>query len=631
MPCASIWVSSLGSLMLLGCLYAPVPWSPDGRWLAYTLTVRPIEETLPPGWLLDAGSPLGSARVRVGICRPVPAYRLWATRADSLESVLLEDSRGPLTSPGWSPDGTALAYGRLVHELEGRARFEVVVQDAPGHSRVILSRPLTEAKHEAADLDLSAAAVAWSPEGPYLAVPILEPPGLAVVRADNGRLLKEVPDAFLPSWSPDGAKLAFYRAGASDGLYCLDTRVAEPRLLLEVKKPGGFPAPAWSRDSQTVTVVRRQATPVGVQATLVRVRVDNSQVEHLKESLFYDRKPLNPEHTFLGASFCIDPNGLDLFSTTTTDGQESVIIWTRLRNGREQNVVKPIIPVDLSVPVGALAASPAGGTLSLRVGPLGVLSPPALCEPVAGLSPDKFTPIVPDDAARAEWLAVMVRSAVDLLRASLPYGELDGTAVERPTLLPIPGEFPHDHTILPRLRRLARLGRPLCERPTDAAPAEPAMQRLLDEARLFFAFLGEDYQAALAALESYESAANGPDQSLRLLSLRAQIYLGMKDFDRAGGAIAYLRSLNASPVRRIEETPSGSLLSEIEDPRAAWSAYLAKRAELLRQIPTANTRTNPPGRRQPDVMVPAPPPLEDLPAPGPPEIEVKVFRRPPGN
>ncbi|MEO6810653.1 MAG: biopolymer transporter Tol [Isosphaeraceae bacterium] len=629
MPRASLWVSFLGSVMLLGCLHAPVPWSPDGRWLAYTLTMRPIEEILPPGWLLDANPPLGSTRTRVSLRRPVQGYRLWATRADTLESVLLEDSQGPLTSPGWSPDGTALAYGRLVTEADGRSRYEIVVQDAPGHRRVILSRPLTEAKPEAADLP--AAAVAWSPDGPYLAVPILQPHGLAVIRADNGRLLKEIPDAFLPSWSPDGAKLAFYRAGASEGLYCLDTRVAEPRLLLDVDEPSGFPAPAWSRDSQTVTIVHRLATPAGVQTPLVRVRVDNGQVENLKESLFYDRKPLGPDKTLLGASFCIDPNGLDLFSTTTTDGQESLIIWTRLRNGREQNVIKPIIPVDLSVLVGALTASPAGGILSLRVGPPGVLSPPALCEPAPGLNPDKFTPIVPDDTARAEWLAVLVHAAADLLRASLPSGQLDGTAVERPTLLPIPGEFPPDHTLHSRLRRLARLARPLCERPTDAPSVEPAMQGLLNEARLFFAFLSEDYPAALDALELYESAANGPDRSLRLLSLRAQIYLGMKDYDRAEGTIAYLRSLDASPVQRIEETPSGPQLSEIKNPRAAWSAYLAKRAKLLQNpLPANDALPNPPGRRQPGARVPAPPPPRPgagrLPAPGPP-VRARVFRQ----
>ena len=46
-------------------------------------------------------------------------YRLWATRADTGASVLLEESTGPLTAPGWSPDGRALAFGRVVAEADG--------------------------------------------------------------------------------------------------------------------------------------------------------------------------------------------------------------------------------------------------------------------------------------------------------------------------------------------------------------------------------------------------------------------------------------------------------------------------------------------------------------------------------
>src|SRR5215212_2529010 len=65
-------------------------------------------------------------------------HRLWATRADNSVSVLLEESPGPLTSPVWSPDGKSLAFGRLVPEGEGKARFEIVVQDAPDRKHVLV-------------------------------------------------------------------------------------------------------------------------------------------------------------------------------------------------------------------------------------------------------------------------------------------------------------------------------------------------------------------------------------------------------------------------------------------------------------------------------------------------------------
>ena len=47
--------------------------------------------------------------------------------------------------------------------------------------------------------------------------------------------------------------------------------------------------------------------------------------------------------------------------------------------------MKQFHPIDPSVPIGALAASPSGGRLALRVGPPGVLSTPALFEPQPGL------------------------------------------------------------------------------------------------------------------------------------------------------------------------------------------------------------------------------------------------------
>src|SRR5690348_1534515 len=112
----------IASLAVLGCLHAPVLWSPDGQWLAYTLCSR-------PGWLFETGGDGDPGRSASIPARRAPLrYRLWATRAESSESVLLEESRGPLTSPCWSPDGLALAFGRLVPEEEGRARFEIVVQ-----------------------------------------------------------------------------------------------------------------------------------------------------------------------------------------------------------------------------------------------------------------------------------------------------------------------------------------------------------------------------------------------------------------------------------------------------------------------------------------------------------------------
>ena len=57
----------------------------------------------------------GAERGRGGRVR---SNKLWTTRPETGESVLLEDSAGPLSAPAWSRDGTSLAFGRLTRGTE---------------------------------------------------------------------------------------------------------------------------------------------------------------------------------------------------------------------------------------------------------------------------------------------------------------------------------------------------------------------------------------------------------------------------------------------------------------------------------------------------------------------------------
>ena len=557
---------------------------------------------LSPGWIFETRR-VGEKGLAWGDPAPGPApliYRLWATRADSGASVLLEESRGPLTSPCWSPDGRALAFGRLVPEAEGRARFEVVIQEAPNHKTVLFTRPYHE--FGARSVDLPGLALAWSPDGRYLAVPMFQQSlGLALIRADNGRLLKEEKDAYFPAWSPDGTRLAFLSGSDAESLYVLDDNFGPARHLAEIGQASQ--APIWSRDGRSVAVVthalsQRHVAHPTQQFDLIRIQVESGKVE----TLTLDSEPGDRDKTYNGASFTFDRDGEELFYSLDIEGQPSQIIWFRPRT---QETYKKFHPLDHMIPVGSLALTPTGGMLAFRSGSPGYFSPPALYD----LAANRVTLVVPDDAARVEWISTLIAAARTLLQGSLPAAVGEGQVAERPTLLPIPGELDPNQEVSFRLRHLGRLGRPLCDRPDDAPPAPPALLDLLDEARLFFDILCEDYDAALASLETFEVRTTEPDQRLRLLSVRAQILLGQGQSERALEAIAFLRSIPHAAPRRLEITPAGPTVTAEPDPSQGWPSYLALCAKEFTQALATDAEgpENRLGRRNSDApdLVPA--------------------------
>ena len=238
---------------------------------------------------------------------------------------------------------------------------------------------------------------------------------------------------------------------------------------------------------------------------MIRLRVDTGQSETIR-SLATDAV-LGRDRSVEGVSIAFD--GENLFCSTVVEGSPHVITWY---HPRENEVYKKFPILDFSAPMGSLSISPDGSTLAARVGAIDRLGAPALCDLE---SPDlRSRLIAPDDASRVEWIATLVTSARSIL-ASLPTASADPKSpstsrLDRPTLLPILGEFDLNSEPMIRLRRIGRLGRPLCDRPANAPAAEPAVEAVLDEARLFFDYLAENYAPPSSRSKPWKPGSRRP-------------------------------------------------------------------------------------------------------------------------
>lgn len=602
MPSGALIV--LMTTCLFAAPHAPLFWSPDGDWLAYTSAVRPISSVMRPGWFFDAAPrPLGDPAHDVQTESGPTSYRIWASKADGSLSFKIEDSPLPLTAPTWSPDGSSLVFGRVIAQSAGRYRFEVVLQDSPEHRRVLSSEAWSPTKEELERL--TGMASTWSPDGRFLAVPSMDPKGIAILRADTGRSLKVLEGAFLPSWSPDSSRLAYVKAGERETLYCLDSNLGAPRMLMEVGPIGQ--QPLWSEDSQYLLVVRgkprqKAGRPDSETAELARIRADSGQVDRVRPLVSH---AFGIDQPLAEVAVAIDFASENLFYTASAEGQGTLLVWARTR---DNSIQKRFYPLGIPLSVGPLALSASGERLALRLGPPELLSPPAWLDP----QDEVLTPIAADDASRALWLQILVtsaRKAIDEHEATSRAAGMSAPGAVRPTLLPTSAQLNGNSELGVRLRRIGRIGRPICDRPVDAPAPTPELEELLTESRAFFDYLRGDYAATLESIKQLEARTESADQRLRLLGLRAQVRLAQGDVEHAEPTIEYIRSNHPARSTRVERTLSGLVLTVEPEASRAWPDHLAAELDRVRQGRDAGEAEainlhNPFGNRNPDAPAP---------------------------
>jgi Tol biopolymer transport system component len=592
---------------------SPISWSPDSQWLAYTIVIESRRETVRPRWLFETEHPQqpsvvkrASGALRKARSAPV-IYQIWTTERGNQGSVLIEESRHPLSSPAWSPEGRAIAYGRFVGDsmdlstAPERGRFEFVVQEGLDRKRVVWTSPEIELDAHAGKR-FPHSTCSWSQDGRFLAIP--RPglqPALVIVRVGVKTPLTILERALVPSWSPDGTKLAFLRPeNGKFSLHVVDRhgeRFGTPQPVISTIP---FAAKVfWTSDSRSVFALVEKSLARLRDLEIERIFLDGAESIRVLTLL---SEQLRPRRRSLvqGVTVDCDREGERCGFAVEQEGQEAAVAWGLLRDRETRRTFHPL---DVSQRIGALALAPDGTTLALRFGQEDDLTPPALCD----LASERLTLLAPDESARQSWFSLLVGLARSLLAEGLPPARFGSQPARRPTLLPIVGElsdrpvlptppqpapplpFPHlglgDRQLLreiqshqpldARLRQIARLGLALLNHADQAsAPSGAASGTSVLEARLFFSYLTGDYPRAEASLAPLEATLESPELRLAALALRAQIVWAAGERERAGPIITYLLSVLGSETMQLESTPLGPVLTKEVSPSQAWGRYL---------------------------------------------------------
>jgi Tol biopolymer transport system component len=215
--CGEQWGSHLG-------------WSPDGRWIAFTRT-----------------DPVNCARYPASQC-PVDAFgSVWVVAAAGGRPHRVTNCRPSCidVEPTWSPNAGLIAFQRI---RPGRSPSSGLYTVRPDGS---------ELKRIGKGADL-----AWSPNGQRIAFDS-GPNSMAVADADGSHVHVLLAGAQgtgpnLPSWSPDGRKLAYMTTPGHPSAYRFEVWTMNPdgsdkKLLYRSGCCVGYYAPPiWSPDGRKI-------------------------------------------------------------------------------------------------------------------------------------------------------------------------------------------------------------------------------------------------------------------------------------------------------------------------------------------------------------------------------------------
>jgi hypothetical protein len=494
--------------------------------------------------------------------------------------VLLEASRWPLSTPSWGVEGRSIAFCRFVPNSSGadagfsRGHLELVLQDSLDRKQVVWSGPELNLEP---DLQSSLPHVqpVWSADGVTLAIPLPgREPRITVVRIDDSKVLLSLANAYCPSWSPDGMKLAFIRPSSRAARVMLVERQGQsfggPR---DVTSTGPYLAhPGWSGDGRSLLVMSERSSVRSHEIDLVRKYLDAPDA--LRTIPLVPPNALARGTVVRGITIDFDREGEHCVFVVDYAGRDNAIV-TALPG--ERQILRPFNPLDVSQRIGAIAISPDGQSIAARFGSPDNLTPPAVCD---WTSDQHTTLLVPDLAAKQFWLARLRGIARDLLSSGLPKVVVDGQPARRPTLLPLPGELASIQQVHARVTRVARLGASLdhLAEPGASSGRDTSSATADLETRLFFSYLAGDYPGAGRTLDALDERVTEPQDRLAALTIKSQILWAQGERTSALSVIDYIQAIQGAEARRVEDTPFGPVMTKEVTPDQAWTNHLAKQA-----------------------------------------------------
>ncbi len=205
---------------------------PDGTGLR-VLTHNRFDE-YSPAWSPDRRS--------IAFARILPAgTRIYVMRADGSRLHVLASSRPGDTEPSWSPDGR-----RLVLRGSGLGGgFDLYTIAATGPGRTLLMATLASELHPS-----------WSRDGRTIAYQSNRSGGIQIwtltLSTRRQRQLTRGATSQMPSFSPDGRRIAFVRGG---GIWVVGADGRHARAIGS-GLPASAESPSWSPDGRRLTFSR---------------------------------------------------------------------------------------------------------------------------------------------------------------------------------------------------------------------------------------------------------------------------------------------------------------------------------------------------------------------------------------